>query len=462
LFQIWNGFGFGIVHVPSTGYINSPTKDTQQGDIKMSEDKEVNESTIQEPQMEDGLEGGIEAMDRPADLPVDEPSDDGSNAASDAVVGEVAGELAAKASNKSGEGVVNKKLDQEDDDPREDEFPPMSVAAIRELNASKVEWDEFFDPQTGFLPAPAEKDTTVVPCKLTTIQPVFEGTKKDRIHQVKNGIPQYKPTSSLRNFPVGFNNQYVTDVLGGILNDAVTKYLLENLLKPFNKLVMNEHYGRKMPVRSFNAPFKVSLDTIAEVSGVTFEDFLHNLLRTGWFKKSAKVRAFEMEVMCETPEAMEAILSQKGKIIADGKPAKFPLMLGTIATFKRVGKIVAEGMMYKGRPPASAQIFSVLDCIAHYSKNFEDRLDAIEEAEQAVEAGTIPASEITEEVIRIRDGCIEQLGHWSVVTCGLKGMADQLLEAEQKKLKEVSKTGSDTITDSLTSIEGLDDLSFTL
>lgn len=355
--------------------------------------------------------------------------------------------------------VVDYKLEQTDDQPRDDEHGALTIPGIKEMIASGQDWRANFDPQTGILGSTKEKATTAVPSKMFTCVPDVKGTKKDPKPVIVNGVQQYKPVASVRTFPVQYEEEYVEKVLGGIFNDAVSKYLLDQFLKPFNKLVQNEHYGRKMPVRTFNAPFKISLAAIAETSGVTFEEHLQNLLRSGWFKKSASVRQFEMSVMCDTPEQLQAILAQKGKMIMEWKPADFPQMMGTVQVFKRVGKIVSENFTYKGRAPLSAQMFAVLDCINAYTKPYADKLDTIEEAEQEVEAGNLPPEAITPNVVTLKQGCVEQLAHWATVSCGIDGLAKELQKAEEKKLAKVTKadTGIDTGLDSL---ESLGDLEF--
>lgn len=356
--------------------------------------------------------------------------------------------------------VVNYKLAQTDDDPVDPEHPPLSVPAIKEIIKTGGDWAESFDPLSGFAPTAKETEIMTAPSKIITVEPHIKGSAKNPQPVIINGVQQYKPTNSVRNFPVNYDADYVEDVLSGIFGDSVSKYVLDNLLKPFNRMVENEYYGRKMPVRAFNAPFKVSLAAIEAATGVSYGDHLTSLLRSGWYKKSASVRKFEMAVMCDTPEKLEAILDQKGRIIQKWKPADFPLLIGTVQVFKRVGKIVADGFTYKGKAPTAASLYAILDAISAYSEPLSDRLLRIEEAEQDVANGTLPAESITEKVISIKEQIIEQLGHWGTVTCGLKGLAEQLQKAETEKLAKVQSTAP--LSDALDSIDGLDGLDLAL
>lgn len=331
------------------------------------------------------------------------------------------------------------KLTQQDDEPRDNIHPALTVRGIKELVNAQQDWTQQFDPQAGITAKPSEKATAAVQVKLTQVIPVMKGPAKSREHVIENGIPQYKPTTFLKDMPVSYDEEMVKGAMGSVVGDTFSKYVLEHMTKDFNKLVDNPHYGRKMPVMAFNSPFKVSLAAVEAVSGVSYKQFLENTFRSGWFKRSAKMQEFEMSVMCETPENTLAILAQKGDMIAKWKASDFPAQVVMPATFKRVGLIVAQNFKYKGKKPQSAQLFGILDCISQFVKQYEHEIDRVDNLEQNIKDGLIEGYDEVPEVHAKRKAmCQVQMLHWATTICGIKGHAEQLQKVEEEKLAKVN------------------------
>lgn len=345
------------------------------------------------------------------------------------------------------------KLTQQDDEPRDNIHPAITVRAIKELVNAQQDWTTQFDPQAGILAKPSEKATAAVQVKLTQVIPVMKGPAKSREHVIENGIPQYKPTTILKDMPVSYDEEMVKSAMGSVVGDTFSKYVLEHMAKDFNKLVENPHYGRKMPVMAFNTPFKVSLAAVEAASGVSYKQFLENIFRAGWFKRSAKMQEFEMNVMCETPENTLAILAQKGDMIAKWKPSEFPQHVVMPATFKRVGLIVSQNFKYKGKKPQSAQLFGIVDCIGDFVKQYEAEIDRVDNLEQNIKAGLFPEhDELPESHAKRRSLCEIQMLHWATVICGVKGHAEQLQKVEEEK---IAKVNADLAKEAAASEDGL-------
>ena len=362
------------------------------------------------------------------------------------------------------DGSVNYKLEQTDDEPRQPHAEPLGIAAIAELGKTGQDWAQQYDPTVGFKATARELETAVVPVKIYQVVPDMEGGAAKGTQKVENGVLQYKPKAVLKNFPVKFNKEEVTSVFSGLLSDSLSKYLLEHYAKPFSKLVENKAYGRKMPIRAFNTGSKISLDCVAELSGVTLEQFMHDLLRSGWFRKSAATQQFELAQMCETDEQKLAILSYAGKAIANWKSSDFPHHHATAAIYKRVGKLVEEDFNYKGKAPRSTALYSIVDCIDTQNARYENFFNTVEAREEQIAAGDLDPSMLTQAMLDGKQNCMVHLGRWAMVKCGLEAMAKELAKKEAEALakanaaatKAALATGADaTATDPL-SIEGMD------
>lgn len=346
---------------------------------------------------------------------------------------------------------VDYKLDQEDDEARENTHDPLSVAVIKEAIASTGDWESHFDPQAGFKPREGETEAVTTPSKITRVVPVMVGPAKDAQHQVINGVKQYKPKTDLVNFKCFFQEDKVNEALNGFFPDAVSKYMLEHMLKPWNKLVFNEHYDRKMPTRSLNGAFRVSLGTVEEISGVSFKDFLHATFRAGWYRKSAAKTKFDLAAMCQTPQQIEHILKDKGETISKWKNTDFPTLHVQPAVFKRIGAIVASGFTKGGALPHSDYYSAILDCIAQKQGPYETSLEGIQGYKEQEAAGLIPAGTVTPQHLKVEEQIKKELTYWATVTCGLEAQRD---EQQKKELKKLAKLNSGVDT----SLTGLDEL----
>lgn len=342
--------------------------------------------------------------------------------------------------NTPAELVPAGKLTQTDDAPRENTHKAISPAAIREISRTKGNWQDSFDPQVGMIGHPSEANTYVVPVKITQLVPDMEGPAKNKTQKVINGVAQYKPMSVLKDMPVAHDKEYVQKSLGDVAKDTVSKYVLEHLLKEhFNKLHDSEYYGRKVPVFPLNSAFPTSLQAIEAISGVSYQQFLEETFRKGWYKASAKMQQFEYNVFCQSKEDTLAILAQKGDIMSKWKSTDFPTLAVATATFKRIGTIVEQGFEYKGRKPLSSLLFSVLDAIKVYEKQYVDTANKIEEMQQNIEEGRVPGhTELPEKLAHTLEACNTQIEHWVAVVCGIKNHAEQLRDQEETKLAKVN------------------------
>jgi hypothetical protein len=355
---------------------------------------------------------------------------------------------------------VDEKLNQVDDgdeiDQREaNKGQPLNVEVMKEIIRTGGNPLETFDPLAGFAPAVDEESRQTHTNKYYQIHPIPQGTGKNKTVKVINGVKQYRPKIAHGAFTYFFNQKAVQDALAGIFYDAASKYVYDMFLNPrINKMVENKHYGRKMPAVALDRPFGISFAAIETLTGVSFEEFLHELLRKGWFKKGTSVSGFDIGAVCETDANRKKILVVTGDAIAGWKPAMFPHLMTTVAIFKRIGKIVRDGFKYKGQPPQSTALRIVIEAIAHYTKKYQAKMRQIDGIRKQVEAGTLPPEAMTELKEEHYKICEEQLKWWGLVTCGLNGLADERQKAEEEKMAKQAKTQSiDEMDDDLEFLE---------
>ena len=342
---------------------------------------------------------------------------------------------------KKAEKKVNYKLEQEDDEPRDPAHPPLTLAAIKELNKTGQDWTEHFDPLSGMAPGIDETAKGSVPVKAFQVVPDMEGSGKSKTQKVVNGKPVYKPVKTLRNSVVSYNPKTLTDVLKNIAGDLLSKYALENYSKQFNTSVHNEHYGRKMPLRAFNNGPKLSLECMVEASGESVEDFISNLFGAGWKVKSAAQAAFDLSDMCETSEEIEAVKAYCGKTIEEWKPTLFPAHAGTTALFKKIGKIVKNDFKMT-RKPSSGEFKTVIECIDYANRDYEEFFNLVDKREKRIAAGELDASVVTDGHRAKKEACMIHIGRWNIIKCGLQALADQRLAEETKLMLKTQKANA--------------------
>ena len=337
------------------------------------------------------------------------------------------------------DGTVNHQLEHTTDGPRKPFAEPLGIGKAKELIKTGTPLDQHFDPQVGMKSVAGENAKAVVPVKVTTVVPDMEGGAAKGTQKVENGKLVWKIKAALKNCPITFNEEAVTKAFSGLLADALSKYMLENFTKGRSKLVENTYYGRKMPLYANTSGMRLSLAVVEELSGQSFEDFLHDLLRSGWYKKSTAIQKFELAQMCETTDEVEAVLKSAGATITEWKPKQFHGYMGTVNVFKRIGKIVSDNFQYKGVAPQSAAILSVVDCIEQYNSTYEEFYEQISLREEQEANGDIPPGSVTEQARKNKAACETHLGRWNIVVCGLQGLANTLAKVEQEKLAAANR-----------------------